>query len=236
MKSRVETAVGGTVSVEERLERLLEGDSGAAAWLFDAFAPPLLRRLGQRYGYLGGAEVEDLLQETFLLALRHDGRLLAAFRRRAGEAGLPLEERDLERFLWDQACGLASNRRRSAAFRNVVPLAGAPQAVVEGSAERQAIDRDTLLRLDGCLRGSGERIYLYYKLRHRDGLTPEQIAETAGWSRKATYKLRQALDAAVRSCAESLGLRPPSEAQPSAAEGEPGGGAALPPESSPGSE
>jgi len=197
------------VPVEERLERLLAGDSNAAAWLFDTFAPPLLRRLGQRYGYLGTAEVEDLLQETFLLALRHEGRLLAAFLQRAGETGggAALSEKSLERFLWDQACGLASNRRRSAAFRNVVPLTGAPEMGIEESAERQAIDRDSLVRLDGCLRVSGERIYLYYKLRYRDGLTPEQISEAAGWSRKATYKLRQALDLAVRKCVETLGLR-----------------------------
>lgn len=210
MRSRFETGVEGAVPVAEQLERLLAGDTGAAAWLFDTFAPRLLRRLGQRYGYFGTAEIEDLLQETFLLVLRQDGRLLAAFLERSLRLGSArdLGAKDLERFLWDQACGLASNRRRSASFRNVVPLADTLEVEVEESAERQAIDRDSLARLDGCLRASGERVYLYYKLRCRDGLTPEQIADVAGWSRKATYKLRQTLDEAVRRCAERLGLIP----------------------------
>jgi DNA-directed RNA polymerase specialized sigma24 family protein len=216
VRSRFEAGIEKTVPVAERLERLLAGDSGAAAWLFDTFAPPLLRRLGQRYGYLGPAEVEDLLQETFLLVLRQEGRLLAAFLERAGRPSKPasgspstekLTEKDVERFLWDQACGLASNRRRSATFRNVVPMSDTLEVGVEESAEQQAIDRDSLARLDACLRAGGERVYLYYKLRYRDGLTPEQVADVAGWSRKATYKLRQALDEAVRRCVERLGLR-----------------------------
>lgn len=190
--------------VPEQLERLLSGDAAAAAWLFDTFAPTLFRRLGQRYGYLGEAEVEDLLQETFLLVLRHEARLIAAFRQRAPEGGP--SSRDLERFLWDQACGLASNRRRSAAFRNVVPLAASAEWPGADRTEQGAIDRDLLARLDACLRGAGTRVYLYFKLRLRDGLTPEQISAATGWSRKATYKLRQSLDEAVQRCAAALGL------------------------------
>ena len=61
-------------------------------------------------------------------------------------------------------------------------------------------------QLDECLSESGERLYLYYKLRYRDGLTPQQVSRAAGWSMKATYKLKQKLNEAVERCAELLGI------------------------------
>src|SRR5262245_34558901 len=102
----------------ETLERLVAGSRSAAAWLYDSFAPRLYRRLRQRYGYLGEAELEDLLQETFLVVLRNERRVLVAFLDR--RPARPIESEEIERFLWDEACGLASNRRRSAAVRRVV--------------------------------------------------------------------------------------------------------------------
>lgn len=189
----------------ETLHRVLAGDRAAAAWLYDSFAERLFRRLRQRYGYLGEPELEDLLQETFLLVLRNQRRVLAAFLDRRPER--PIESGEIERFLWDEACGLASNRRRSAAVRKVVPLADyEASAPARGESESRALDRDLLLRLAACLRQSGARLFLYYKLRFRDGLTPDEIATVTGWSLKATYKLRQDLNQAVLHCAERLGL------------------------------
>ena len=77
----------------------------------------------------------------------------------------------------------------------------------DGREEQQAIDRDLVEQLDACLKQrGGTRTYLYYKLRFRDGLTPEEVALVTGWSRKATYKLRQSLEEVVQKCAAALGL------------------------------
>jgi DNA-directed RNA polymerase specialized sigma24 family protein len=198
--------IDGSGTIEELLRRVAWGDARSAGWLYDTFAPVLLRRLHQRYGYLGEPELEDLLQETFLLVLREDGRLLLRFAERAGAAA---DAPSLERFLWDQACGMASNRRRSASYRKVVPISDHPDLPDPGREEQGAIDRDLIEQLDACLQGGGTRIYLYYKLRYRDGLTPEEIAEATGWSRKATYKLRQSLDEVVERCAARLGIGRP---------------------------
>lgn len=191
-------------AVHGRLERILAGDSAAAAWLYDTFASSLFRRLRQRYGYLGQVEVEDLLQDTFLLVLRHDARLIAQLVERHGPAGLDAEI--VARFLWDAACGLASNLRRAVAKRKVVALSEYRDLVAGGDPGQRALDRNTLERLDQCLRAGAGRIYLYYKFRVYDGLSPEEIAEITGWSRKATYKLRQALNDALELCARTLKL------------------------------
>ncbi len=192
------------LSPGDTLRRLLDGNRAAAAWLYDSFAPRLFRRLRQRYAYLGEAELEDLLQETFLLVLRNQRRVLAAFLER--RQARPIGSEEIERFLWDEACGLASNRRRSAAVRKVVPLSDYAEIPAAARAETRAVDRDALLRLAACLREAGTRLYLYYKLRFRDGLTPDEIAAVTGWSLKATYKLRQDLNQAVLRCAERLRL------------------------------
>lgn len=187
-----------------RLERILAGDSAAAAWLYDTFAAPLFRRLRQRYGYLGLAEVEDLLQETFLLVLRHDARLVAQLLGRHGPVDLNAEV--VARFLWDEACGLASNLRRSVAKRKVVALSEFRDLSSGVNPGQRALDRNTLERLDQCLKAGGGRVYLYYKFRVYDGLVPEEIAQVTGWSKKATYKLRQALNDALDTCARTLEL------------------------------
>lgn len=185
--------------VSARLLGLWRGDPAAAAWLYDTFAPRLFRRLRLRYGYLGESVAEDLLQETYVLALREDARLL--------RQSLNLDtvtEQAVERFLWDQACGLASNRRR-AAKRQFVPIEGEPVARAHGP-EHRVVERDLLRRLLTCLGGRGRRPLLYFKLRYREGLTPEEIAAATGWSRKATYKARQNLNDALQWCRETLGL------------------------------
>lgn len=189
-----------THEVEDKLQGILEDDSESAAWLYDSFAPRLARRLGRRYPDLAN-ELEDLVHDVFLLFLRPEGDLVEGFLQRH-----PATHGALERRLWDLACGLASNRRRSSRRRKVVPLDDRDRADPDPGTERWTIDRDQLVRLDACLRQANPRVYLYFKLRYRDGLSPEEIAEATGWSRKATYKLKQALNREVETCAGALGL------------------------------
>ncbi len=199
--------MGGAQTVRDGLESLLTGERSGAAWLYDTFAGRLQRRLQLRYGYPGGLDAEDLLQDAFVFFLQHDGRVLHRFLKRTPSAEQTVAR--LERYLWDLACGLASNRRRSRSRSrgNVVPIIdGAAEISSSPGAERSAIDRDRLARLDACLEGRSARAYLYYKLRFHDGLSPEEIACTTGWSRKATYKLKQVLNRAVAECADQLGI------------------------------
>lgn len=186
--------------VEERLEHIQDGDTDSAAWLYDTFAPRLARRLGSRYPDLS-TELEDLVHDAFILFLRPEGELVRTFLDR-----YPVTRSSLERRLWDLACGLASNRRRSFRRRKVVALDDRDRTAPDPTAERATIDRDQLRRLDACLRKANPRVYLYFKLRFRDGLSPEEIADVTGWSRKATYKLKQALNLEVERCAGELGL------------------------------
>lgn len=193
--------------IYDKLSGVLAGDPEATAWLYDAFAPRLMRRLRLRYRYFDCSELEDLLHDVFVLFLRNDGGLLRSFL--AQRSPRQLTESHVERRLWDVACGMATNRRRSFGRRKVVPLETFDHPAPSPTAEQSAIDRDQLRRLDACLRGGNERVYLYFKLRYRDGLSPEEIAQATGWSRKATYKLKQALNHEVEACIDKLKLEIP---------------------------
>ncbi len=190
--------------VQRKIRKVVEGNREAAGWLYDTFSDRLFRRLRQRYGYAGGLDTEDLLQDTFILLFQHDYRVLRRFLDR--HTGAELQATQVERYLWDLACGIATNRRRSAVRRKVVPLIEPEREQVDPTAERAVVDRDTLLQLDACLQGRGTRVHLYHQFRHRDGLTPSEIAQITGWSRKAVYKLKQAFNDALRACAEHLGI------------------------------
>lgn len=192
--------------VGSQVRALVDGDPNAAAWLYDTFADTLYRRLRHRYGYPGGLETDDLLHDAFVFYFQREAKILADFLERT-----PPAERTravLARYLWDLACGVASNRRRSSALRITVPIDELRTPAADGDLELRSIDRDLLRRLDECLSSDNARVYLYFKLRYRDGLEPQQIVTTTGWSRKATYKLRQALNDAVARCAELLGIEP----------------------------
>jgi len=186
--------------VVEQLALIREGDPDATASLYDSLSPRLAHRLARRYPDLS-LEIEDLVHDTFILFLRPEGDLIQGFLDRCSPTRGALERR-----LWDLACGLASNRRRFARRRKVVPLDDRDRKDPVPTAETAIIDRDQLERLDRCLREANPRVYLYFKLRYRDGLTPEEIAQSTGWSRKATYKLKQTLNSEVQTCAEALGL------------------------------
>jgi DNA-directed RNA polymerase specialized sigma24 family protein len=190
----------------ELAERLAAGDPRAVAWLYDQVAPDLYRRLRRRYERPGGPDAADLLQEAFLLCLRDGARLLRGVVESLppGSPALPA----LRRYLWDLACGVAANARRSVWSRRSQPMPEAAPASGEPPVERSAIAREALERLDGCLQEQGERLHLYFKLRYVDGLSPEEIAAGTGWSRKTTYKLRQSLNEAVERCLDRLGLGP----------------------------
>ncbi len=185
-----------------KISRVLACDRAAAAWLYDTFAPRLLRRLRLRFGAGRGLDAEDLLQDTFLYLLNHEGRVLERFRARhaAAEPG----ERDLEHFLWSAACGIASNRRRSLLRHPTAPIDG--RDLPFGTGESPALARDALERLGDCLFRSNDRLHLYFQLRYLEGHKPAEIAQITGWSRRTAYKLKQALDAAVEKCVEQLRL------------------------------
>lgn len=186
--------------LEEKLRELLKSDPAAAAWLYDTFAPRIYRRLRQRYSYLEDPDVEDLLHDTFLLSFQNGFRVFERFL----ESDASTDEETLERRLWDLACGLAANLRRSAAVRRVVPLAERHNPVSSAHAEQAVMDRDLLSRLNACLEERSTRVFLYFQLRYRDGLSPQEVSQVTGWSQKATYKLKQRLDEAIRRCAQKL--------------------------------
>lgn len=186
------------------LRRLVAGDSAATAWLYDTFAGRLYRRLELRYGYPGGLDTEDLLHDAFVFFFQHDARVL----RRFLEEFSPEEQTParLERYLWDLACGLAANRRRSQGRAKVIPFTR-DEISPTPSIESSMIDRDRLARLGECIEGHGTRIFLYYKMRFHDGLKPAEIKRITGWSSKSTYKLKQTLTRAVEQCVDQLQLQ-----------------------------
>ena len=116
-------------------------------------------------------------------------------------------ESRLDAYLWDLACGIASNRLRSARRGPALVQVAVESTVDPIDAEERTLDRDVLTHLKACLKRQGSRAYLYYKLRFVDGFTPEEIATVTGWSRKITYKLRMVLETGIERCARQLGLR-----------------------------
>ena len=188
-----------------RLERVGLGDELARRWLHDAYAPRLTRRLRARYSRYRSLDVDELLQDTFLFVYQHAPGTFTRFLEE-----VPVEERSegrLDGYIWDLACGIASNRLRSARRRPAIAEVPVETIVDPADAERGTVDRDMLTKLTICLKRAGSRLFLYYMLRFVDGLAPEEISRATGWSRKATYKLRFALVEAIDRCARQLGLR-----------------------------
>ncbi len=191
-------------ALHDQIARVVDGDRDATARLYDHFAPRLYRRLRARYGP-AGLDAEELLQDAFVLFLQHDARVLRRLLERHAPAAL--NELTVHTYLWDQACGIASNRRRAQRRTGVVSVVGS-EMLADDSHSRRTITSDLLERLDDCLAGKNPRVYLYFKLRFVDGLSPDEVAQATGWSRKATYKLRQQFNAALADCAARLELTP----------------------------
>ncbi len=187
--------------VAARLNAIFAGDRAAAAWLYDTFATSYFGRLRRRYPYV---DPEDLLHDAFVLFFRRDCKVLRDFAARC-----PIDQqtkRALDRHLWGLVCGLVTNYRRSAGLLRWRPMPAAEELSRQPDAEAVTIERDRLEQLDDCLRQGGDRLYLYFKLRYREELSPSEISRVTGWSRKATYKLKQAFDQAARRCAEKIGI------------------------------
>ncbi len=191
-------------NVHERLLGLVAGERSGAAWIYDTFSGRLFRRLSQRYAFPGGLDAEDLLHDAFVFYFQHDYRVLRQFLERVPRDRQTTDR--LERYLWDLACGVATNRRRSRKSSPAMEEETRDRPSPVPDAEQSLVARDRLVRLDACLEGKGARLYFYYKLRYRDGLAPEEIARVTGWSRKSTYNLKTTLSRAVDQCADELQL------------------------------
>jgi len=188
-----------------RLEQVVAGDDLARGWLHVTFAPRLARRLQARYGRHRRMDVDEVVQDTFVFFYEHARSTFARFFAEVPEA--QRSESRLDAYLWDLACGIASNRLRSLRRHPATDLVPVDTAADPVDEERRTLQRDLLERLRTCLKRVGSRPYLYYKLRFVDGFAPEEIAQATGWSRKSTYKLRLVLDGAIDRCARRLGLR-----------------------------
>ncbi|MEM6793088.1 MAG: hypothetical protein AAF725_03860 [Acidobacteriota bacterium] len=191
-------------SIQARIRGILLGRQEDAAWLYDSFAERLFRRLGSRYRDLTAEEIEDLVHECYVLLFREDGRVLRQFLER--HPGLGPSAEQLERYLWDRACGLAVNLRRRTSRRLESGREPNPSLAAGSDEERGQLDRDALEQLGKCLQESGSKVYLYYQLRYWEGLTPAEIETVTGWRRDRVYRLRDALKRGLKACLERLGL------------------------------
>jgi len=186
------------------LSRFGEAYEAGFEWLYERYAERLFRRLRARYPQL---EASDLVHDTFVRLLRNEAALLRRFGAELGDAGDEQAlEVALERFLWDQACGVAANHRRRFWRRYEVAMTPERTPASWSSPEQRASDSEQLARVDRCLHGKSSRLYLYFKLRYCDGWQPQEIAELTGWPLKSIYRLKQQLDTAIRQCADELDI------------------------------
>ena len=151
-KAWMEQSVGAQNAVRNRLEALRKGDSSEAEWLYETFGPLLYRRLRLRYSRVG-LDAEDLLQDAFIFFFQRQAAILGRYLEK-----FPAEDQNLltlERFLWDQACGIASNRLLADKRRRSVPMGEDINWIPEDSGEAASLAKDTLERLDKCLSGVG---------------------------------------------------------------------------------
>ncbi|MFN7967124.1 MAG: sigma-70 family RNA polymerase sigma factor [Acidobacteriota bacterium] len=192
------------VNIPEQLKRIAAGDSAAKAWLYDTYASGLLRKLEARYGAYE-LDARDLLQDAYLSFFQHDGRALSRFLDRHSAEQQTLDQ--LRIYLWDIACGVASNRLRDRRTRRrYLPEADHDLSfeAAEDSPEREFVRRDQMRRFIDCVAESGEQARLYFALRFVDGLTADEIAQVTGWPLPQVYRLRAKLGTAAEECANRL--------------------------------
>ena len=140
---------------QEIAERLAAGDAGTIAWLYDNIAPDLYRRLRGVTNIRAAPMPPTCCRRPSCSACATARACCASGSRicRAGAPALP----SLQGYLWDLACGVAANVRRSVWSRRAQPM---PETAVaaEPPIERSAIARQALRqsrRLPRGSRGSG---------------------------------------------------------------------------------
>ena len=190
--------------LSQMLVKVIAGEPEAGAWLYDTFAPRLYRLLYQRYGPDGVFDPDDLVQDAFIFFLQNQGKVLRDFLDQYPESDHT--ESGLLRRLWELTRGVVANKRRYLKTHGFSSFPELLDVASTENLEQDAIRRELIIRLDACLKKKKTRIYLYYKLRYHDGLTPQEIVQVTGWSQKAVYKLKDHLNEAVRHCAQKMGL------------------------------
>ena len=174
-------------NLRHRLEGVIAGDAGSCQWLYQEFAGRILRRLRQRYKHSVDLEPEDLLHEVFLFYFRRADRIFRRFLDRKHDPHPTIAT--FERYLWDQACGVAANYRRSA--RNGPLLVELTRDHCDPAAtERRIVDCDRCRVIGRALQAGDSQVYLYFKLRFVEGLSPSEIGAVTGWNRPVIYNLR----------------------------------------------
>lgn len=191
-------------TLKSRIEGVVGGNRASSAWLYDNFSSLLFRRLRARYTPLG-LDAEELLHDAYVFYLQHDARVLRNLLERFESKQIEATESAVQKYLWDLACGVASNKLRSQKRAVVVPLNNDVLQTSDDTIQTN-LTQDILRQLDDCLGSKNARMYLYFKLRFVDGLRPEEISQATGWSRKATYKLKQVFNEALKECAARLGI------------------------------
>jgi len=114
---------------------------------------------------------------------------------------IPIEDR--EAFKYALGATLIKNHAHWRSFETVFEvyfsLRGPEYKLVEGDDDTDIDELWRELQEQAKAEGQGAQGGM-------DNLTPEEIAQSTGWSRKATYKLKQTLNSEVQTCAEALGL------------------------------
>ncbi|ANM29624.1 hypothetical protein ABI59_08600 [Acidobacteria bacterium Mor1] len=187
-------------SIAEQVHAAVIGDSEARDWMYREFHSALHRRLAGRYGRWKRLEIDDLVQDLFVLLFQNDAQALRRF-----VEGVPSKDQTSGRlagYLWDAACGIMANRRRS--YERAPQFEEAtPDVATAEDLETRAHGRALIARLETELRRSETRVYLYYRLRCVEGLTPREISHVTGWTREETYALRGKFREFVQACTPS---------------------------------
>jgi RNA polymerase sigma-70 factor (ECF subfamily) len=167
--------------------------NGAIAAFYDQFAPYVVRLLGRMVGYC--AELEDLVQETFVRAIEAIARL-----------------RELER-LKPWLRGIAVNvalehLRRRRRWRwlpwrhETGDQTGAAEPAARGaSVDHSAHDRVVLRRVQALLDRFDERERVIFCLRHLEGMELAEIAEACDASLSTVRRSLQHTEVRFRTMA-----------------------------------
>jgi len=205
-------------TVSRHVERAAAGHPKARAWLVETCYGYVLKRVTKRYGrYL---DPEDVTQQVFLCLLKPEATVLKKYLLVTPVA--QQREATLRRYLWDQACGVASNLRRGRSRRRDFPVAREEYERREDPrvrVEEEIVNRDLLKRCFRWVReNGGHRDVTYLNLRYRLGYRPIEIAGATGWSLDETYRRREKLCRVLKRWTPSKGNHMNGENQPTQAD------------------